>query len=154
MLRRVILLTACLTTPVFAAPSEPSPAQIHHLAQACTAEGAFGLRFALKMSGRALPAAAEWAPVQALSPRLTPESGRLIAVEATASFEKALMSNEDRIALAQWVLRAVDKEIQSGRSFAQRHTQPNGVTYRSASGFIFDLSHDGAVLHLTCTAQP
>lgn len=151
MLRRVLFLAACLTAPVLAAPSEPSPAQIRHLAEACTAEEAFGLHFAQKMSANdSLPAAPEWAPVQWLSARRN--SGGIFEVEATASFEKALMSNEDREALARWVFRALDAEIQSRHSFARRDARPNGATY-SAPGLIFDLSQDGAVVRMTCSRQ-
>jgi hypothetical protein len=151
MLGRLFLLAACLTAPVLAAPSEPSPAQIRHLAQACTAEDAFGLHFAQKMSSSAsLPAGPEWAPVQLLSIRLAPDSGQVLEVEATASFAKALMSNEDRAALATWVFRALDSEIQSGHDFAHREMRPNGTTYHSADGLTLDLSHDGVVVHLAC----
>jgi hypothetical protein len=150
MLRRALLLAACLTAPVLAAPGEPSPAQIRHLAQACTAEDAFGLHFAQKMSADSpLKAGAEWAPVQLLSVRLA--RGQLIEVDATASFAKALMSNEDRIALARWVFRALDAEIRSSRRFVRRAARPGGVRY-GAPGVTLDLSHDGVVVRLACAS--
>ena len=151
MLRRVLLFATFLTAPAFAAPSEPSPAQIRHLAQSCTVKDAFGLQFGQKLSASTLPVGAEWAPVQQLSARL--DDSRLIAVEATASFEKALMSNEDRIALARWVFRALDTEIQSGRHFAHREMRPDNVTY-DAPGVRLALSQEGVVVHLTCAQLP
>lgn len=152
MFGRLLVIAVCLTAPVLAAPSEPSAAQIRHLAQACTAEDAFGLSFAQKMrASTPLAAGPEWAPVQWLSLRRN-SAGQLLKVEATASFEKALMSNEDRIALANWVFHALDVEIQSRRSFVRRDARPNGVTY-SAPGLAFDLSHDGAVLHMACAVS-
>ncbi len=148
MLRRALLLAAFLTAPVLAAPSEPSPAQIRHLAEACTAEDAFGLPFAQKMSTDSpIPAGAEWAPVQTLSVRLA--TGQLVEVDATASFAKALMSNEDRVALAHWVFRALDAEIQSRHSFVRRDARPDGVRY-AAPGVSLDLSQEGVVVRLAC----
>ena len=144
MLRRVLLLA--LTAPVFAgAPNEPSPAQNRHIAEACTAQDAFGLRYGQTIAGSA-QAGPEWAPFQELSVR----PGEAAQVEATASFGKALMSNEDRIALAAWVFRALDGEIQSRHSFARRDLRPDGVTYHSVAGFTLDLSHAGVTVRIAC----
>ena len=145
MLRRFLLLAACLTAPVLAAPSEPSPAQIRHSAEACTAQDAFGVRYNERFSGTR-QAGPEWAPFQEL--RLSKNTA--LQVEATASFAKALMSNEDRVSLAAWVFHALDNAIQSEHNFAQRAAHPNGVTYHSAAGLTLDLSHVGVVVHIVC----
>lgn len=154
MLRRALILTACLTAPSLAAPSEPSSAQIRHIAETCTTQGAFGVSFNEKFSGHSpRAAAAEWAPFQILFVRPNVESGQVLEVGAMASFEKALMSNEDRVALANWVFHALDAEIQSTHRFVRRDAHPNGVTYHSAPGFTLDLSHEGVVVHMDCTSE-
>ena len=76
---------------------------------------------------------------------------QVFEIEAAASFARALMSNEDRIALARWVFNAIDAEIAAQRRFAERQPRRDGVSYISGNGFVLDLARDGTDVFLTCT---
>jgi hypothetical protein len=144
--------TALAVPPAFAAPAEPGRADIARAAEACTVQGAFGLKFGETFRNASTrQAGAEWTPFQTLTVSTAPRTEQVFEIEATASFARALMSNEDRIALARWVFKAIDTEITTKRGFATRQPRQNGVAYTSASGFVLDLSRDGTEIFLTCT---
>lgn len=130
--------------------SEPDHSTIVRVAQKCTAQGAFGHRFGEKSVEVAPPADVPPFFLENLSS--TRRDDAVFEITAAASFAHALMSNEDRIAMATWVFRALDKEVSAEHRFAKRIERRDGVLYASGDGFTFDLSHDGTKVRLTCTS--
>jgi len=140
-------------SPVLAESPEPDRAQVVRAAQACTAEGAFGHRFGEK---NARPGSDSGVPPFAVETiDTTRHDGLVFEVTAAASFAKARMSGEDRIALAALFFRTLDAEVATEHRFAARDARRDGVTYRSSAdattGYTLDLSHDGTSVRIDCT---
>jgi len=148
-LRMIAVLSATLVLtmlPASASSPEPSREAFAALAKTCTAAGAFGYDFGHRVV--VLPGSAGIPPffVEDIS------QGRdgLFEIVAHASFAKAPMSGEDRIALTEWVSRKLDTDITATRQFARREPRRDGVQFIAAA-VVFDISRDGTELRLTCT---
>lgn len=150
MRRALCSLLLLCTAPAFASSLEPSPADIARAAQSCTAEGAFGIRF----GAADLSKGAAIGPFAVEQISTKPPHG-VFRIATLASFAKAQMSEEDRMAVATWVLRKLDAEIAANRRFAARQPRPDGVTYFSANdrrtGYALDISHSGVAVRMICT---
>ena len=133
-----------LTAAASANSPEPSPQTFAAVIQTCTAGGAFGYRFG-EQGVRARETGLPPFVIETLS------DGRdgLYEITAAASFAKAPMSGEDRIALANWVFGKLDRGI-AARNFVRRQPRRDGVAY-IADAFVLDLSHDGTTVRVACT---
>jgi len=142
-----------LLLPARAESPEPDPVAIVRAAQSCTAEGAFAHRFGEKLAKPATETGAPPFTIEALSG--TGRGDVVFEITAVASFAKARMSGEDRIAMASWFFRALNGEIAAEKRFVRRDMRRDGVAYHSnadvRTGFVLDLSHDGTEVRLDCT---
>ena len=140
-----MLAILALTVAAYANSPEPSRETFAAVVKTCTADGGFGYRFG---DQHAVPRDTSLPPfaIETLS------QGRegLFEIVARASFAKAPMSGEDRIALARWVFATLDTDIAAARQFARREPRRDGVQFVAAS-FVFDISRDGTEVRLTCT---
>jgi len=132
--------------PALAGSLEPSRQDIAHAAETCTADGAFGIRFGDKPEP--LETATGISPFRLKSLRATRQGG-VSAIAAEASFAKAQMSQEDRVAVASWVLHAIDAEIRSTRRFARRDAGDGRIRYLF-DNYALVLSRDGTEVLLAC----
>ena len=136
---------ALATLPAAANSPEPSRETFAAVVKTCTADGGFGYRFG---DGHATARDTGLAPfvIESLS------QGRegLFEIVARASFAKAPMSGEDRIALARWVFATLDTDIAAARQFPRREPRRDGVQFIAAS-VVFDINRDGTEVRLTCT---
>ncbi len=140
-----LLAVAAATSPIAWANSpEPSPETIAAITNTCTADGAFGYRFGER---KAIAHDTGLAPFAIET--LSASRDGLFEIVAAASFAKAPMSGEDRVALAGWVFGKLDAGA-AMRKFSRREPRRDGVRY-IASAFVFNLSRDGTTVHVTCT---
>jgi len=123
---------------------EPSAQTFAAVVQTCTANGAFGYRFGER---GATPRQTGQPPF--VIETLSENRDGLFEIIAAASFAKAPMSGEDRIALANWVFQKLDSGI-AARKFVRRQERRDGVSY-IADAFVLDLSHDGTTVQVACT---
>lgn len=139
-------MAAFTATAASASSPEPSPSAFAALARTCTADGAFGLHF-----GQKNVALAGWAGIAPFAVDAWSE-GRdgLYQITAAASFAKAPMSQEDRVALAAWVLRKLDSDIAATHRFSRRDPRRDGVRFSTAT-LALDLSQSGTTVRMTCT---
>jgi hypothetical protein len=149
MIRKTILSLALCALPAFANSPEPSDKDIARAAQACTSDGAFGVRFGqINDAGKR----ADIPPFTV--DQVSSRGNGVFRVIARADFSKAPMSGEDRRALAGAVLRALDAEA-AKRDFARRQARDGGVTFFSSTvpnqGYALDLEHEGTTLWMVCT---
>ena len=146
----LLVLALAIAPAALAESPEPDHAAIVRAVRSCTAEGAFGHRFGEK-NGKSVPdgGAAPFA-VETLSG--TAREDAVFEITAAASFARAKMSGEDRVALADWVLRALDAEAAAEHRFTGRTARRDGVLYVSGADFTLDLSRDGTDVRLTCTS--
>lgn len=145
---RWMIVPAVVTVFAAAGASSPEPSQrvITLLATSCTAGGPFLYRFGEHSTGESESVLQPFAIESFVSDR---HEG-LFAITAAASFAKAPMSGEDRIALARWVLNRLDSEIVATRRFVRRQTRPGGVAFSTAN-ILFELTQTGTTVRLTCT---
>jgi hypothetical protein len=154
MQRTVICaVAAIMMLPALAESPEPDRPAIVRAAQSCTAEGAFGHRFGEKNAGPKSGTGVPPFAIETLSS--TAREDAVFEITAVASFAKALMSGEDRIALANWFFRALDTEAAAERRFPKRDVRQDGVTFHSnadvTTGYTLDISHDGTSVWIACT---
>jgi hypothetical protein len=133
-----------LTASAYANSPEPSPATFAAVIQTCTADGAFGYRF----GEHGVSAHATGLPPFVIA-TLSQNREGLFEIIAAASFAKAPMSGEDRIALTNWVFEKLDSGV-AARKFVHRQKRRDGIAY-IASAFVLDLSHDGTTVRIACT---
>jgi len=141
------VLAALLLTASMALADSPEPDRITFakVAQTCSETGAFGYTFGEKNAG---PRDTGLAPFQIET--LRGENG-LYEITAKAYFGKALMSQEDRIALADWVARKLDRQIAAAHKTAVRTTAADGEVRFTFGNTLLSLGYDGVTVQLTCT---
>lgn len=145
-MRRIFIALSLLAITAAAQANSPEPSRqtLAALANTCTADGAFGYRFGdhrASVRDTGLP--------PFVIATLSDGQGGLYEIVAAASFAKAPMSGEDRIALAKWVFGQLDSGI-AARKFARRQDRRDGVAY-IADAFVLDLSRDGTTIRISCT---
>ena len=131
--------------PAAANSPEPPRETFAAVVKTCTADGGFGYRFGDKHAttrGTGLPPFA----IETLSE----SRDGLFEIVAHASFAHAPMSQEDRIALTDWVTRKLDADITAARQFPRREPRRDGVQFVAAN-VVLDISRDGTEVRLTCT---
>ena len=113
----------------------PDPAQVAKAAQACQAEGGFGLRFGgpAPESDEAQPLGAEWEPFTLVTRAHSP-SGRLYQVMGTASFR-------DR-ATARAFLAGLDEQIRKDGRYATRQQEAYGLITWATPALTDDAGRD------------
>jgi hypothetical protein len=131
--------------PAHANSPEPSREVFAAVEKTCTAAGAFGYRF-----GASHATARDTGLPPFIIETLSESRNGLFEIVATASFAKAPMSGEDRIALAGWVSQKLDTDIAAARQFLHREPRRDGVQF-IAAGFTLAISQDGTAVRLTCT---
>lgn len=158
MRRHVLALTlAGLASPMFAeAPSEPSPAQIRRVAEACTAQGAFGHRFGESQIGLiTVKVGPQWTPFRNLTIRATPQTHQTYQIEAEAIIGKQSDPTDKNWARAERIRKTLKSEIAASHRFA--HYDASMDNYQSAddwhSGYSLSIeAHENQII-LTCTDE-
>lgn len=144
-MRWLALALAAVTASATANSPEPSRQEITAVANTCTADGAFGIRFGQKnvivlgWFGIAPFAVDDWS------------EGRdgLYEITAAASFARAPMSEEDRGFLAALVFKQLTNAVAT-RKFVRRQDRRQGVAF-IFDRFVFDIARDGTTVRVTCT---
>lgn len=138
----LVVAVAMLAVPSRAASPEHHKT-ISHLAQTCTAKGAFGRAFPEHGYGHVdAVAEAEWAPFRRLA--ISAEAGRRITAEA--SFSHAGDSPEQDIRHAGRFFHALDKAITEKHRFPHREAHDGGVTFHMNkepdTGLVFNIRRE------------
>lgn len=142
------LLVLLCAAPALAGSLEPSREDIARAAQTCTTDGAFGVRFGARMSAK--NAETDVAPFRVLTMVAGDDRG-IFQIVGSASFAKAQMSQEDRVAVAGWFYRALDQKIASTRKFTKREAKDDLTLYTFAEGFLLEVVHLDTEVRLICT---